>query len=204
MDDYDSLISAVAHEMLSDRPDLLQRFDQDRRSTAGKLAARLNTISHIAREFGDLTGSGESRRRLRELVAEWRAAVETEEEPAAEVLARARVKAGIGAAASPTPHSVTLASPQGQQMSSSMAVVEPLGASRWPWGEHDTELLQQLAEAARQWWSTYDPADPATAPTNAAVRTWLIERKVPRRVAEVMAQMLRADGLPPGPRPRPR
>jgi hypothetical protein len=70
----------------------------------------------------------------------------------------------------------------------------------WPWGSHETPLLRQLADAARQFWSTYDPDDPSTAPTNADVATYLKGKGVADRVAEVMAQILRADGLRPGPR----
>jgi hypothetical protein len=71
---------------------------------------------------------------------------------------------------------------------------------RWPWGNYETELLDHLGEAARQWWSTYDPDEVATAPTNEQVEAWLQERGVSKRAAEVMAQILRADGLRTGPR----
>lgn len=71
----------------------------------------------------------------------------------------------------------------------------------WPWGEYSTELLEHLAAAARKWWVNYDPTDPSTAPTNEQVEKWLREeRKVSGRVAESMAQILRAEGLPHGPR----
>lgn len=78
--------------------------------------------------------------------------------------------------------------------------------AKWPWGDHETELLTHLAAAAREWWSTYDPAQPKTAPTNNEVTAWLKARQlsdgspISDRVAQVMAQMLRADGLPTGPR----
>ena len=71
---------------------------------------------------------------------------------------------------------------------------------KWPWGSYETKLLHHLAEAARQWWSTYDPEQPATAPRNDQVSQWLIDRDVPSRMAETMATMLRADGLRRGPR----
>ena len=67
-----------------------------------------------------------------------------------------------------------------------------------PWGSHNTRLLTHLSNAATKFWRLYDPADPSTAPTNEQVQTWLIEQKVPKRTAEVMATILRADGLPTG------
>lgn len=70
----------------------------------------------------------------------------------------------------------------------------------WPWGSHETQLLRNLAEAADRFWSRYDPTDNTTAPTNQQVITWLKERGVAERTAEVMATILRADGLPTGPR----
>ena len=78
-------------------------------------------------------------------------------------------------------------------------VTDPLPA-RWPWGDYETKLLQKLAEAADRFWKLYDPADNTTAPTNQHVVEWLKSEKVAARTAEIMAQILRADGLPPGPR----
>lgn len=75
-----------------------------------------------------------------------------------------------------------------------------LRATRWPWGEHETKLLRQLAAAAEEFWKLYDPADPSTAPTNAQVSGWLVRRGVPERSAGAIATILRADGLPSGPR----
>ena len=74
------------------------------------------------------------------------------------------------------------------------------GSNRWPWGGYETELLRRLAEAAEKWWKYYDPGDPTTAPTNAQVERWLRDRGVASRTAEIMASILRADGLPTGPR----
>ena len=68
----------------------------------------------------------------------------------------------------------------------------------WPWGEHETELLRHLAAAAKRFWKNYDPSDPTTAPTNDQVIDWLVEQGVPQRIAEVMATILRAGGLPSG------
>ncbi len=72
--------------------------------------------------------------------------------------------------------------------------------TKWPWGDHDTKLLCELAAAAEKFWKNYDPADSTTAPTNDQVISWLKERGVAIRTAQIMATMLRVDGLPPGPR----
>jgi hypothetical protein len=70
----------------------------------------------------------------------------------------------------------------------------------WPWGDYETKLLVALADAAHQWWSTYDPPN-TPAPTNEEVSDWLCaERKISRRLADAMATILRADGVPTGPR----
>lgn len=72
---------------------------------------------------------------------------------------------------------------------------------KWPWGDHNTQDLEHLAAAAKKFWSYFDPSDPSTAPTNNDVRDWLHkERGVPKERAYYMASILRADGLPDGPR----
>jgi len=68
----------------------------------------------------------------------------------------------------------------------------------WPWGNHETQLLQKLAAAADKFWRLYDPADATTAPTNKQVTDWLKTKGVGQRNAEIMATILRADGLPFG------
>lgn len=75
-------------------------------------------------------------------------------------------------------------------------------AGHWPWGNHHTDMLGHLEAAARRYWGrNYDPLDATTAPTNATVSEWLqTERKVSRTMADSIASMLRANGLPPGPR----
>ncbi len=73
-------------------------------------------------------------------------------------------------------------------------------SNTWPWGGHETKLLQHLAAAADRFWKNYDPRDNTTAPTNEKVIDWLKTKGVGQRNAEVMATILRADGLPPGPR----
>jgi hypothetical protein len=75
-----------------------------------------------------------------------------------------------------------------------------LPPNRWPWGTHHTELLGHLDAAARRFWLNFDPTDRTTAPTNEAVSDWLVSRGVSRRTADTMASILRADGLPTGPR----
>lgn len=72
------------------------------------------------------------------------------------------------------------------------------GGAGWPWGNHETELLRKLAAAASQFWSLYDPADKTTAPTNQQVSEWLQKQGVSKPTADVMATILRADGLPTG------
>jgi hypothetical protein len=79
-------------------------------------------------------------------------------------------------------------------------VAVPPAPTSWPWGNHETVLLKKLTVAAEEWWSDYDSKNPSTAPTNADVTSWLIGQGVSKRVAEVMAQILRADGLPTGPK----
>jgi len=85
---------------------------------------------------------------------------------------------------------------------STTSIVElpDVSAPRWPWGTHETDLLRHLAAAAERWWVNFDPADNTTAPTNEQVSAWLKGRGVAARTAEVMASILRADGLPTGPR----
>ena len=88
---------------------------------------------------------------------------------------------------------------QESERSSDLSKTDDPALGRWPWGDHDTKLLRHLAAAAHEWWSTYDPDNPSTAPTNADVSGWLIDKhKVSKRMAEAMAQILRANGLPGG------
>ncbi len=73
-------------------------------------------------------------------------------------------------------------------------------STKWPWGNHETELLLKLEMAANKFWKLYDPADHTTAPTNEQVIGWLRNEKVSKRIAQAMATILRADDLPVGPR----
>lgn len=76
----------------------------------------------------------------------------------------------------------------------------PQPQSKWPWGNHETKLLTDFAAAADRFWKNYDPTDMTTAPRNKDVQTWLKGRGVSDRMAEIMATILRADGIPRGPR----
>lgn len=72
---------------------------------------------------------------------------------------------------------------------------------RWPWGDHHTEALGHLEAAGLRFWQWFDPTEPATAETNENVVDWLItERKASKDRARAIASLLRADGLPHGPR----
>lgn len=79
------------------------------------------------------------------------------------------------------------------------------------WGSHRTKRLDDLMAAAHEFWrpieegGRYDLSDPTTAPKNEVVEEWLLrERNVTRKAREVMATILRADGLAPGPRISPK
>lgn len=74
-------------------------------------------------------------------------------------------------------------------------------STRWP--NHNTQLLTALRLAALKFWERFDPEDRETAPTNDEVANWLrSNHKVSASTANSMATILRADGLPSGPRPR--
>lgn len=73
--------------------------------------------------------------------------------------------------------------------------------AKWPWGDHHTKALGDLEAAAQRWWVNYDPTQPDTAPTKDQVSEWLqSERKISKNMADSIASILRADGLPAGPR----
>lgn len=93
---------------------------------------------------------------------------------------------------------ITYPLPQYEKTVSPSAVpVQPL-AGRWPWGDHSTRALELLADAAKQWWSTYDLGEPNTAPTNSEVVEYLIAKGASTKLAESIASILRADDLPTG------
>jgi hypothetical protein len=87
-----------------------------------------------------------------------------------------------------------------QKAQQDAAETQKPSVSRWPWGDYETELLRKLADAAEAGWQRYDATDPTTAPTNKQVSDRLIAQGVASRTAEVMATILRADGLHTGPR----
>lgn len=70
----------------------------------------------------------------------------------------------------------------------------------WPWGTYETKFLRELEAAATRFWINYDPNDATTAPKNETVVQWLEGRGNSKRIAEAMATILRADGMPTGPR----
>ncbi len=66
----------------------------------------------------------------------------------------------------------------------------------WPWGKYETNLLAKLALAADHFWKDYDPKN-STPPKQWDVVDWLLEHGVSsRNMAEAIATILRADGLP--------
>lgn len=77
----------------------------------------------------------------------------------------------------------------------------PATAGHWPWGNHTTKALEHLEAAGNRFWVNYDPADATTANTNLTISSWLqSERNVSKTMADAIATILRADGLPTGPR----
>ncbi|BAK75881.1 hypothetical protein NH8B_1049 [Pseudogulbenkiania sp. NH8B] len=76
--------------------------------------------------------------------------------------------------------------------------VEKIG--HWPWGDHTTGYLEHLEAAALEFWAGYN-GDPKTAAKNETVITWLKkERGLSQSKAEAIATILRAEGIPAGPR----
>lgn len=76
------------------------------------------------------------------------------------------------------------------------------GDRPWPWGEHTTQALELLKSAAFEFWAGFDAGKPEEAPTSKEVETWLVQRGASAVLAEAIARLLRADGLPAGPRPK--
>ncbi len=81
-----------------------------------------------------------------------------------------------------------------------IAKASPPAHTRWPWGNHHTQELGHLEAAAKEFWTTYDPEKPSSAPKNVVVSNWLQARGVTKDKADAIASILRADGLPTGPR----
>lgn len=82
------------------------------------------------------------------------------------------------------------------------SISDPLSDRKWPWGNHETEALRHVEAAAKQFWINYDPDDPTSAETSETVIAWLMNERgvTSRRMASYIASLLRADGLPNGPR----
>lgn len=72
----------------------------------------------------------------------------------------------------------------------------------WPWGEHTTQALELLKAAAFEFWAGFEADKPEEAPTSKEVEAWLVQRGASAGLAEAIARLLRADGLPAGPRPK--
>lgn len=70
----------------------------------------------------------------------------------------------------------------------------------WPWGTYTNPTLNLLARAAYEWWSSYDPADPSTAPTNEQVKDWLVEEGATPNMAKKIASILHEPSIKTGPR----
>ncbi len=81
-----------------------------------------------------------------------------------------------------------------------LATAPENGVQGWPWGTYETKLLRKLAGAVTHFWIHYDPTDPSTAKSSKVISAWIHEQGVGKRVAEIMAQIIRVDGLRPGPR----
>lgn len=69
----------------------------------------------------------------------------------------------------------------------------------WPWGSYTTRNLELVREVIQEFWSTYDPENPNTAPRKEEVVSWLVnEKMVAKRTAEAIAKICRADDAPTG------
>ena len=88
--------------------------------------------------------------------------------------------------------------PQHEQTTLPTTIPLQASAERWPWGNHTTKALELLADAAKQWWSTYDPDDPSTAPTNKEVIEYVTAKGESTKLADSIASILRADDLRTG------
>jgi hypothetical protein len=77
-------------------------------------------------------------------------------------------------------------------------------SARWPWGSYETKLLGVMAEAVHELWSTYDPDQPETAPTQPDVVKFIKQRLTevgyanPDAIATAMATIIRHEKAPTG------
>lgn len=79
-------------------------------------------------------------------------------------------------------------------------------AGGWPWGDYETRLLRWVAVAVQRFWVNYDPSERSTAPTADVVVPWLLAHQemmgeeLSDREAKLIAQLVKADSVGPGPR----
>jgi len=66
-----------------------------------------------------------------------------------------------------------------------------------------SEELALVNEAARQHWSTAEPQNPGTHPSNDEIAAWLQERGMSQRGAQAAAQIIRPEWAHKGRRPKP-
>lgn len=76
---------------------------------------------------------------------------------------------------------------------------KPAAYNEWPWGSYETEWLRLVAHTAREWWGTYEPGVQPSKSKDVAA--WIQRQKVHgkpvgKTIAKLIAQILRADGLP--------
>ncbi|MDR1848829.1 MAG: hypothetical protein LBQ75_02200 [Zoogloeaceae bacterium] len=90
----------------------------------------------------------------------------------------------------------------GAKETPSGAVAGGTPSIKWPWGDYSTKKLEIVAEAVQKFWVNYDPNDRTTAEKNKRVENWLISKGMSERLAESIAQIIRADGLPAGRPPK--
>lgn len=98
-----------------------------------------------------------------------------------------------------TRHLLRLAGPTAQEQPKNSKK-----AIAWPWGRHNTYLLEVLEHTAQQWWTNFTPLDDTTHLRKQKVVDWIVKEHSPHvsvHVASMIYTILRADDLPKG-RPR--
>lgn len=86
------------------------------------------------------------------------------------------------------------------------SVEESKSSGRWPWGDYETRLLRWVTVAVQRFWINYDPSERSTAPTGDVVVPWLLAQQgkvgeeLSGREAKLIAQIVKADSVGPGPR----
>lgn len=96
-------------------------------------------------------------------------------------------------------HLLRLAGPKAQEQPKS-----DKKAIAWPWGRHNTYLLEVLEHTAQQWWTNFTPLDDTTHLRKQKVVDWIVKEHYPHvsvHVASMIYTILKADNLPKG-RPR--